>query len=152
MRLAEALLRRIPYATNQRLADPGSRAALARAQVGRHAPTDDRYDQWSGVSRRRAQTDRRRSTRRRAEADRGAQLAPQAAPGDLFHPGSQRRGIPVPRAGGGFRIVSSSSEARAARMELVVDAWAALQSELETERDRHPEFADVRTLLGSVYL
>jgi tetratricopeptide (TPR) repeat protein len=37
-------------------------------------------------------------------------------------------------------------------MELVVDAWAALQSELETERDRHPEFADVRTLLGSIYL
>lgn len=48
--------------------------------------------------------------------------------------------------------MSSPSAARAARMELVVDAWASLQSELETERDRHPEFADVRTLLGSVYL
>ena len=48
--------------------------------------------------------------------------------------------------------MSSSSDARATRMELVVDAWAALQSELETERDRHPEFADVRTLLGSLYL
>ncbi|MCA9728488.1 MAG: tetratricopeptide repeat protein [Candidatus Eisenbacteria bacterium] len=48
--------------------------------------------------------------------------------------------------------MSSSREARAARMELVVDAWAAARAELESERDHHPGFADVRTLLGALYL
>jgi tetratricopeptide (TPR) repeat protein len=37
-------------------------------------------------------------------------------------------------------------------MELIVDAWASAISELEGERDRHPEFADIRYALGSLYL
>lgn len=40
----------------------------------------------------------------------------------------------------------------AATMRLVFDAWAAARSELESERDRHPGFADVRNLLGLLYL
>jgi tetratricopeptide (TPR) repeat protein len=49
-------------------------------------------------------------------------------------------------------MAASSATARTASIELVVDPWEECQVELEAERDRHPRFPDVRTLLGMLYL
>jgi len=45
-----------------------------------------------------------------------------------------------------------SAEAYESHMELVVEPWATTLKELEAERDGHPKFADVRHLLGMMYL
>lgn len=42
--------------------------------------------------------------------------------------------------------------ATARQMELVVDPWVQLRSVLESQAKQHPEFADVRNLLGQFYL